>query len=819
MKKFLSSLALLALLSVQVPASLALEASELPFSDIDRDDSAIQAISYLEENGIVSGYPDGTFQSLNKINRAEFTKILVESIGNASMNFSSNNESCFPDVPAGLWFSPYVCSAKNAGLVQGYPDGNFYPERDINFAEASKIISIGLELDVSENEENPEWYAPFVSALTDKNAVPLSISGSDKSIARGEMSEVMWRVLDQQNELPSQNFDELEGRLSQMESCEAFHDRFLNSPMPFPYYDGFYDFTGAEITESAMDAGAAAPASLAPQARDEDDFSTTNLQEVGVDEADIVKTNGSEIYYLQDGRVQAIQATPGNNMKLLNQIEFEDDTFNPSDLYLDGDTLIVLGYNNQNYYWERSGEIGIYPIYPGFFESQSSVYIYDVSNPENPELSRQLSFDGNLNTSRKIDNTLYLVINDYDNYLTEEVAVEDTENYLPRYRDVLEGTDEVLTPCDQVYVLPRNHSLSYISTAAIPLDGGPIDGDVIMGNSENVYASSKNLYISSTNYMGGDYYLDYNHARTQVHKLSLFPSEIDYYGSGYVPGTVLNQFSFSEYDHHLRIATTKRGNWWEDTEQETQLHILDDRMELVGSITGIAPTENLHSSRFMGKRGYLVTFKKVDPLFVLNLSDPNNPFIEGELKVPGYSDYLHFYDENHLIGFGKDATEASEEAIEARNLDFAWYQGLKMSLFDVTDPENPSQLYSVGMGDRGSESPVLWNHKALLFSKDKELLALPLVLTEREEGARDSDFGEPIFQGAQVYNLNLEDGFELRGQVTHFPEDYDSYISNYNNLAISRTLYIGDTLYALSDDQISAHNLQNLEQLDSLNFD
>ncbi len=210
-----------------------------------------------------------------------------------------------------------------------------------------------------------------------------------------------------------------------------------------------------------------------------------------------------------------------------------------------------------------------------------------------------------------------------------------------------------------------------------------------------------------------------------------------------------------------------------------------------------------------------MTFKKVDPLFVIDLSDPENPNVLGKLKIPGYSDYLHPYDENHIIGIGKDTVEAEDSLKEGRNLDFAWYQGVKMAIFDVSDVENPIELHKVIIGDRGTQSEALHNHKAFLFDREKELLVLPITLAEIPEERKNQEvswggvpYGDYTFQGAYVYNINLKDGFELRGRVTHYEPEEVAQKSGYyfsGDRNVQRALYMGDVLYTFSQKIIKAN--------------
>jgi len=283
---------------------------------------------------------------------------------------------------------------------------------------------------------------------------------------------------------------------------------------------------------------------------------------------------------------------------------------------------------------------------------------------------------------------------------------------------------------------------------------------------------------------------------------------------------LLNQFSMDENREYLRIATTTGSTWGTGQNMsQNNVYVLDESMSIVGRIENIAPGERIYSARFMGDRAYLVTFKNTDPLFVLDLKKPTEPKILGALKIPGYSDYLHPYDENHLIGFGKDTIEIENKNAQGEVVSTqAYYQGMKLALFDVSDVHNPQELYKEIIGDRGTESELLRNHKALLFDKEKELLAFPVTVMkipaeQKEKDANAIMYGQFAYQGAYIYQLNLKDGFTLRGRITHLSEEdllkagYRSY--NREN-EVKRILYIGDTLYTLSDGMVKAHGLVDL---------
>ena len=296
-----------------------------------------------------------------------------------------------------------------------------------------------------------------------------------------------------------------------------------------------------------------------------------------------------------------------------------------------------------------------------------------------------------------------------------------------------------------------------------------------------------------------------------IHKLSIDNGEIEYKTSGEVSGRVLNQFSMDEYNGYFRVATSVGWNG------HNNVYVLNEEMNTVGKIENIAPGESIYSARFMGDRLYLVTFRKVDPLFVIDLSVPENPKILGKLKIPGYSDYLHPYDENHIIGIGKDTIEAKEG-------DFAWHQGVKIALFDVSDVENPIEKDVVIIGDRGTDSEALHDHKAFLFDLEKNLLVVPITLAEipdyektEEVPSRRVPYGEFTFQGAYVYHLDTA-GFDFKGRITHVEDDSliksGYYYSSPNS--IRRSLYMDNVLYTISSGMVKMNNLDDLSEINKV---
>jgi inhibitor of cysteine peptidase len=418
-------------------------------------------------------------------------------------------------------------------------------------------------------------------------------------------------------------------------------------------------------------------------------------------------------------------------------------------------------------------------------------------------LQRELSADGQYVSSRMIGDYAYVVIN-------EPVYEEEGELNLPKIH--FGGNETEIPATDIYYSNVSDYYYMYTTIMAINTrtdDQEPTYETILLGASSTLYVSLNNIYLTfpvwGTDILGREVW---DSPRTSIHRIHIEGAEIDYVSSGEIPGMVLNQFSMDEYDGYFRVATTTYG---ETT--ENHVNILDMDLNIVGSLEDLAPGETIYSARFMGERGYLVTFKQVDPLFVIDLSDPSHPRELGYLKVTGYSDYLHPYDENHIIGIGKETTDAGE---------FAWYQGVKISIFDVSDVSNPQEIDKLEIGDRGSDSPVLWDHKAFLFDKSRNLLVMPILVAEVDqseypEGVPSWAYGEPVWQGAYIFDISLDGGISLQGRITHIEDTADPEQEYYYSpFVVERSLYIGDVLYTISQAKIKMNNLENLDYINEV---
>ncbi|SDG63049.1 beta-propeller domain-containing protein [Desulfosporosinus hippei] len=602
--------------------------------------------------------------------------------------------------------------------------------------------------------------------------------------------------------------------------------------------DGMTKSAGAPPVDQAS------PTNSGVTSKESKNYSTTNLQVAEVDEADIVKSDGTYLYQVNNQELLVIQADPSDQMHIVKRISFDENEFSPQELYVDNQYLVVLG--NAIYpetlpsaAEKDQSKAMIYP--PIFHKSTTKVIIYNLADKANITKLREVELDGDYVSSRKIGSNLYLMANQYlDLY---RIMNSDMEPTLPSYRDTALNNEFVSLDYAKIRYFPDCIEPNYLMIASLNLDQAQQEMQVqtFLGSGQNVYASPSDLYIAVTQYeraeqdpsgttpkkhvISGPYSM-----ATALYRFSLDPDGIELQAKGTVPGNILNQFSMDEYNDCFRIATTTGEIWRSDeTTSKNNVYILGQDLQLMGKIEDIAPGERIYSVRFMGDRGYMVTFKNVDPFFVLDLKDPSAPQILGALKIPGYSDYLHPYDENHIIGFGKETIELSSTnnpgilpgSPMGSN---AYYQGMKLAVFDVTDVSKPVEMYKTTIGDRGTDSEVLHNHKALLFDQEKGLLSFPVTVMEVKNSVKSPSgvpqYGSFTFQGAYVYNFDLHSGFTLRGKITHLdkPDLLKAGQHYYGIKEIERVLYIGNTLYTVSKGKIKANDLNSLEEKKSLSL-
>ena len=513
-------------------------------------------------------------------------------------------------------------------------------------------------------------------------------------------------------------------------------------------------------------------------------YSTTNIQVQGVDEADIVKTNGEYIFYYRREK-RTLSIIDVKNEEVVEAIEYEEVI--PQEMYLKDNKLIVIADKGKGDFTKSR----VYESYNPVIK----VIVYDISNIEDIKIDREIEVEGTELTSRMIGNYVYIVSNKgiYSDMLEDENLLK------PIYKDSAIGEDEICIDYSNIQYFPGTVTNQYmlVSSFDIANPKKEINVQTYLGSGEKVYASTENLYVVCTQYTEQKEFIGIQYTarenNTKIYKFALDNGNINYIADTMVPGWIESQFSMDEYNGYFRVATTysSKETLYKDV---NNLYVLDENLNLVGQLENLAPGERIYSVRYMGKKAYVVTFEQVDPLFVIDLSNPTNPQVLGQLKIPGYSDYLHPYDENHIIGFGKD-TESDGELVKSK--------GFKMALFDVSDVANPKELYSVNIGDSGTYSELLYNHKALLFSKEKNIIAFPITIMEMQNGSKY--YSKTTLRGAMIYGLNIESGFEEKLRI-----------SNSNEEEIERIIYINDNIYTLSENLIKVVDMNTMEEVGTI---
>jgi len=604
------------------------------------------------------------------------------------------------------------------------------------------------------------------------------------------------------------------------------------------------------------------------------DYSQTNVQVKGVDEPDIVKTDGEYLYIVSNSKVIIVRANPAEDAKILSEVNINN-TMSITNIFISGERLVVFceEYNYPILFAEPIAidvdDVGdvkvkgtINPIPERWYDSpETFILVYDLNDMNNPEAVKNVVIPGHFSGARLIGDYIYVITNQYSYELNQ---IDSNYSIVPRIMVNDESKEIALEDIVYVEIPEESKTITSIVSVNIHDDEQEVKAKIyLLGNSQVLYVSKENIYVTyySNNYNYNtleeatqeillphlpenyrseieqikkfstlnDYqkkivteWIIQNYTqslteaerlelyrelislfeRTTIHRISIHDGEIEYAAQGQVPGQISNQFSLSEWDGKLRVSSTIQGwMFWNiiNSRMETQnnIYVLDMSLDIIGKVEGLAPGETIYATRFLIDKCYLVTFKQIDPFFVIDLSDPTNPTVLGELKIPGYSTYLHPYDSNHIIGIGMENRD------------------IKISFFDVTDVKNPVEIskYIITQDEeswRWGQSYALNEHKAFLFDKEKNLLVIPA--------------GDYNKQSAHVFRITVEDGLELKGVIEHEgntnvsqQEIYYYRIDDGNS--IKRTLYIDDVLYTISDNMVKMNNLGDLSEINSISLE
>ncbi|AFS82285.1 beta-propeller domain-containing protein [Candidatus Nitrosopumilus sediminis] len=598
------------------------------------------------------------------------------------------------------------------------------------------------------------------------------------------------------------------------------------------------------------------------------DYSTTNVQVANVDEPDYLKNDSKYVYIVSQNKLSIIDAYPAESAKLVLKIALDIESQHIENMFLNEDRLVIF-YNGQS----DEEIIPQFDFIPRrSYSSVTHALIVDVSDKEKPTILKDYSIDGHFRDARMIGDYAYFVTNSNVDYqyprlpiimedsvriMTPEAFyfdnVEQFSNFntltaINIFDDTINSETFLMGYTGAFYVSKDNFYLTYQQNmpygfyenssrdrffdVVVPLLPKEIQDEIKnIKNSEWENSSAQwnaisELMQKSYNEMDKkdkevlfekirnalneyDRKIQEETRKTIIHKISIDEDKIEYVAKGTVPGRLLNQFSMDENGDRFRVATTSEiYTQYEGTVRSNAVYVLNENLEIVGELEEIAPDESIFSARFMGDRLYLVTFQQIDPFFVIDLSS-DTPKILGELKIPGFSNYLHPYDEEHVIGVGRDTKEIDNGRVQQL--------GIKIALFNVADVDNPKVADDIIIGDSSTQSEALYNHKAFFFDKSRGVLSIPVSgdiksLKESSDKMFAPEYNR--WSGFYVFDLDKSNGFELKGTVTHSDDSSRYYGMNY-----ARTFYIDDVLYTASNDYLKMNSFDELKEINSIKFE
>ena len=568
--------------------------------------------------------------------------------------------------------------------------------------------------------------------------------------------------------------------------------------------------SGLKAANRTTEAGADSAATTAESGSTPPEHSSTNVQEAGVDEPDIVKTDGNRIVAVAQGRVHLV-GLDGGKMTLRKTLP---DTM-VRNVFLSGERVLV--FSGQTV---QSSEPGL-----RWAGQQAALSMYDISSLSNPKLIATLTVDGDVLDARLVGTQVRVatawspdvdapspvyapdggVSQESKDELRAAVAKTNVDDWIPSYT-LRDGAGEQvgkgrLVECAN---LARPETFSGLDTVAVSsFDmGSALQSRKTVGviaGGQQIYATDTSTYVSTT-----DWSRDDSAAMTSLHKFVTEPSgATTYKGSGEVPGTLLNQYAMSEYNGVLRVASTvseRRG--WVNSRQATEglvttLHEQGGALRQLGQVGGLGRQDNesIRAVRFIEERGYVVTFRQTDPLYVLDLRNAATPKVVGELKIPGYSGYLHPIGENLLLGVGQSGLDSGNNQSPPIR---GGQTGVQFSLFDISDPALPRRIDTQTYG--GGAAAAEFDPKAFLYWKPRNLIIAPTNL-------HGDHRGRGAFSGLVLLRANA-DGLKVVGRLATKGADG----------TVNRSVVIGDTVYILSGNALQANSLDTHREIDKLIF-
>ena len=550
------------------------------------------------------------------------------------------------------------------------------------------------------------------------------------------------------------------------------------------------------------------------------DFSGTNVQVLGVDEPDMVKTDGKRIVALAEGVLVVVDVT-GSEPEVESRLHIGN--LAVQSLFLSGDTVLMFGsaWGHQIPVPRIESDIDVAPVF-----QTPTMQVIEVDISDEAKIVRTLTVDGQFVSGRMVGDSVRLVLSsgpvgfqwsfpEGSGLRAERKAIEENreiirnstpENWIPYYL-VTDGDGEVidegvLFDCDRAAHPEEFSGLNMLSVVTIDIGVGldVTDSTGVLANGDTVYASAENLYVATQNWASWQWSRgqtdnadEPNLVTTDIHKFDISdPDTTEYLATGRVEGFLLNQFAMDEHKGMLRVASTTQPAWWgREFESQSMITVLaqvEGDLAEVGLVDGLGKTEQIYSVRFMGDVAYVVTFRQTDPLYTVDLSDPTSPEVVGELKILGYSAYLHPLGDGLLLGVGQDATETGRT------------QGTQISVFDVSNPADPRQVDKLTLS-KGSNSEVEYDHHAFLYWEPTGLVMIPV-----QQYWWDSE-KESAFIGAIGLEVDSDgDLHEIRRVAHPGNEDWDW------RARIHRSIVIGDSVYTISSKGIMKSDLADLAE-------
>jgi inhibitor of cysteine peptidase len=722
-------------------------------------------------------------------------------------------------------------------------------------AAISVAGSFGIFLTMMPSHSPPS--SPYtVPPIVFEKSPPVSFEGSQELKKFSSYDEIK-KFLQESQTSSSYYYDTNTGTVSL--------DRTVS---PTPWQSGSMREGGPVVEEKMRLAQESAPRPVPPadanwnSGSEVPDYSVTNVQVKNVDEPDFLKNDDKYVYIVYGDKLTIIEAYPAESAKIVLKIGIDiAEGQSLQNIFLNKDRLVIFYQDYQE--TDYIPEYGFAPT--KIYSNLTHIIIMDVSDKQNPKIIKDYSVNGYYHNARMIGDIVYLIsiaeVNHYQPIIPlvrEESKIianpdvfyfDNPEQYynfntvtaIDVFSDKINSETFMMGGAGTIYMSEDNLYLTYQKNlpyhyyqaqeksrffdAIVPVLPSELQqkikeisqdptlsesqkwskvSELLQDTYNKMSQAEKSQLFAKIQKAINEYELKIQQQtmRTVVHKIALNQGTLKYAAKGEVPGRLLNQFSMDESKNKLRIATTSEY-YGQRTILHNNVYVLDENLNQVGALEQIAKDESIYSTRFMGDRLYMVTFKRIDPFFVIDLSG-DTPKVLGELKIPGFSNYLHPYDENHIIGIGRDTKENLGGGVQV--------EGVKIALFDVTNVSNPTTIDVETIGKQGTDSEVLSDHKALLFDKQRNLLSLP-ISDYGQQTYVDGRYVEPkTWRGFYVFDVNGS-GFTLKGKIEHSNGTGYEYFG-YG----SRSFYIDDILYTVSPNLMKMNKLSDLHEVNQLKF-